>query len=91
MKKEKKKGHESPQGRWGMGSKEPIRKYFLLSEVKIPEKKYDSSWFLYRMKPRPYKVQKLKITVKKGDHWGGSGWPQKHFRIEAPPLFCYTC
>ena len=31
------------------------------------------------MKPRPYKVQKLKITVKKGDPWGDSDGPKVTF------------
>ena len=31
------------------------------------------------MKPRAYKVQKLKISVKKGDPWGGSDGPKVTF------------
>ena len=31
------------------------------------------------MKPRPCKVQKLKITVKKGDPWGDSDGPKATF------------
>ena len=73
------KGCESPQGGWGMGSKEPIQRIFLLSVVKISEKFYDSSWFLYRMKPRSYKVPKLKITVKTGDPRGDSDGPKVTF------------
>ena len=33
----RKKGRESPQGGWGMGSKEPIRNYFLLPAVTISD------------------------------------------------------
>ena len=31
------------------------------------------------MKPRSYKVQKLKISVKKGDPWGDSKGPKVTF------------
>ena len=31
------------------------------------------------MKPRAYKVQKLKISVKKGDPWGDSEGPKVTF------------
>ena len=62
-----------------MGSKEPIRRNFLLSPVTISENLYDSSWFLYRMKPRSYKVPKLKIIVKTGDPWGDSNGPKVTF------------
>ena len=31
------------------------------------------------MKPRAYKVQKLKISIKKGDHWGDSEGPKVTF------------
>ena len=61
-----------PLGGRGMGSKEPIQKIFLLPAITISEKWYDASWFLYRTKPKAYKVQKLKISVKKGDPWGNS-------------------
>ena len=74
------KRHESPQGGWGMGSKEPIQKLFLLPAVTISAKWYDSSWLLYRMKSRAYKVQKLKISVKKGDPWGDSEGPKVTFK-----------
>ena len=84
--KKMKKGRESLQGGWGMGSKEPIRRNFLLSLVTLSEKLYDSSFFLYRMKPRSYKVPKLKITVEKGRPLGGFGWPKSHFRTIASPL-----
>ena len=63
-------GLKSPQGGWGMGSKDPIKKLFLLPAVTISTNWYDASWFLYRMKSRAYKVRKLKISVKKGDPWG---------------------
>ena len=32
------------------------------------------------MKPRAYKVQKLKISVKKGDPWGDSEGPKVTFK-----------
>ena len=70
---------ESPKGGWGMGSKEPIRRKILLSDVTISVKLSDSSWFLYRMKPRSYKVPKLKITVKTRDPWGDSDGPKVTF------------
>ena len=76
----RKKGCESPQGGWGMGSKEPIRRNFLLSAVTISGNLSESSWFLYRMKPRLYKMPKLKITVKKGDPWGDSDSPKSTFK-----------
>ena len=39
MRKNQQKGHrrKSPQGGWGMGSKEPIQKLFLLTAVTISE------------------------------------------------------
>ena len=39
MNEKEKKGHgrKSPQGGWGMGSKEPIQKIFLLTAVEISE------------------------------------------------------
>ena len=88
-KSKKWQGRKSPQGGWGMGSKEPIQKIFLLPAVTISTNWYDASWFLYRMKPRAYKVQKLKISVKKGDPWGFRK-PKSHFRTADYPLFCYT-
>ena len=77
------KRHESPEGGWGMGLKDPIQRNVLLSAVTISEKLYDSSWFLYIMKPRSYKVPKLKITVKTA---GGFGWHESNFRTVASPL-----
>ena len=62
-----------------MGSKEPIRRNFLLSAVTISEKLAESSWFLYKMKPRLYKMSKLKIIVKKGDPWGDLDGPKATF------------
>ena len=59
-----------------MGSKEPIQKLFLLPMVTISEKLYDASCFLYKMKPRAYKVQKLKIS-EKGETPGGFWMAQK--------------
>ena len=47
-----------------------FKKIFLLPVVTISSKWYNSSWFLYRMKSRAYKVWKLKISIKKGDPWG---------------------
>ena len=84
MRKQKKR-RESPQGGWGMGSKEPIWRNFLLSAVTISVKLSESSWFLYRMKPRSYKFPKIKITVKR-ETPGGFEWPKSHFQTEASPL-----
>ena len=36
-KAKKRHGRKSPQGGWGMGSKEPIQKIILLTTVKISE------------------------------------------------------
>ena len=55
-KQQKEHRHKSPQGGWGMGSKEPIQELFLL--------RYNSSWSLYKVKSRAYKVRKLKVLVK---------------------------
>ena len=59
-----------PLGGMGNGLQRAYSKLFLLPVVTISAKWYDASWFLYRMKPKAYKVQKLKISVKKGDPWG---------------------
>ena len=66
MRKKQQKEHrrKSPQGGWGMGSKEPIQKLFLLIVVTISENWYNSSWSLYEVKSRAYKVRKLKVLVK---------------------------
>ena len=66
MSKKQQKGHrhKSPQGGWGMGSKEPIQKIFLLTAVTISENWYNASWSLYGVKSRAYKVRKLKVLVK---------------------------
>ena len=67
-----------PEG-MGNGLKRAYSKLFLLPVVTISSNWYDSSWFLYRMKPRSYKVQKLKILVKKGDPKGHSDGPKVTF------------
>ena len=61
-----------PPGGMGNGLERSYSKLFLLPAVKISENWYDASLFLYSMKPRAYKVQKLKFSVKKGDPWGDS-------------------
>ena len=68
-----------PQGGMGNGLKRAYSELFLLPAVTISENCYDSSWFLYRMKPRAYKVQKLNISVKKGYPWGDSEGPKVTF------------
>ena len=60
-------GTQIPAGGMGNGLERAYSEIFLLPVVKISTDGYDSSWFLYRMKPRAYKVQKLNISVKKGD------------------------
>ena len=60
--RKRQKGHrrKSPQGGWGMGSKEPIPKMTLfiigyrISELKLSE----NSWSLYRLKPIFYNFGK---------------------------------
>ena len=74
-----------PRG-MGNGLERSYSKLFLLLVVTISEKLYDSSWSLYRMKSRSYKVPKLKITVEKGRPLGGFGWPKSHFQTAAYPL-----
>ena len=55
----------NPPGGMGNGIERAYSELFLLPAVTILANWYDASWFLYRMKPRAYKVQKLKISVKK--------------------------
>ena len=74
--KQKKTRTQIPLGGMGHGLERAYSKLFLLPKVTISENWYDASWFLYRMKPRAYKVQKLKISVKKGDPWGDSEGPK---------------
>ena len=66
MSKKQQKGHrgKSPQGGWGMGSKEAIQKIILLIVVTISENWYNFSWSLYGLKSRDYKVRKSKVLVK---------------------------
>ena len=59
-----------PLGGMGNGLERAYSELLLLPVVTISKKWYDASWFLYRMKLRSYKVQKLNISVKKGDPWG---------------------
>ena len=49
--KKRQKMRESPQGGWGMGSKEPFQRIFLLYAATISVNLSESSWLLYRMKP----------------------------------------
>ena len=63
-----------------MGSKEPIRRNFLLYAVTISVKLSKSSWFLYRMKPRLYKFPKILKLWSKGRPVGGFERSQNHFR-----------
>ena len=69
-----------PPGGMGNGLKRAYSKLFLLQVVTISSNWYDSSLFLYIMKPISYKVQKLKISVKKGDPWGDSEGPKVTFK-----------
>ena len=70
---------QMPLGGMGNGLERAYSELFLLPVVEISAKWYDASWFLYRMKPRAYKVQKLKISVKKGDPWRDSEGPKVTF------------
>ena len=70
--KQKMKRTQIPPGGIGNGLERAYSKLFLLPAVTISKNWYDTSWFLYRMKSRAYKVRKLKISVKKGDPWGDS-------------------
>ena len=87
---ENKKWHrrKSPQGGWGMGSKEPIRRTFLLYAPKISVKSYESSFFLYMMKPISYKLPKTKITVKR-ETPGGIQMIQKKISNSSFSSSCY--
>ena len=69
---------ESPQGGWGMGSKEPIQRMILLQRLKHQSTdKTELSWSLYRLKPRYYILYK-KITnyVTKRYPWGDLSSPK---------------
>ena len=85
----RKKRRESPQGGWGMGSKEPIWRKKLLFAVKILVKLSESSWLLYRMKPRFYKFPKIKITVKR-ETPGGIRMIQKPLSNNSFSFLCYS-
>ena len=75
IKRKQRKWHrrESPQGGWGMGSKEPIPKMILLQKLKY--KRNDKSelyWSLYRLKPSFYNFAKQLIFFwRKGIPMGG--------------------
>ena len=77
--KKRQKRHESPQGGWGMGSKEPIWRKILLFTFTISVKLFESSWFLYRMKPRLYKFPKILKLWSKGRPLGGFRVPKATF------------
>ena len=72
MKKDERKAKNhtdaNPLGGMGNGLERAYSELFLT----ISTNWYDASWFLYKMKPRSYKVQKLNISVKNGDPWGDS-------------------
>ena len=57
--KKRQKRRKSPQWGWGIGSKEPIQRKILLSAVTISLKLFESSCFLYRMKPISYNFPKI--------------------------------
>ena len=78
--KKRQKRRESPQGGWGKGSKKPIRRKLLLFVVTISVKLSESSWFLYKMKPRLYKFPKILKLWSKGRPLGGFERSQSHFR-----------
>ena len=68
-----------PPGGMGNGLERAYSKLILLPAVIISTNWYDASLFLYRMKPRTYKVQKLKISVKKVDPSEDSEGPKVTF------------
>ena len=63
----------------GNGLERAYSELFLLKAVTISENWYNSSLSLYGVKSRAYKVQKLNISVKKGDPWGDSEGPKATF------------
>ena len=72
---------KSPQGGWGMGSKEPIKRMILLQQLQYQSTdKTDISWSLYRLKPIYYSLCK-KITnyVTKERPLGGFERSKSHF------------
>ena len=87
--KKRQRRRESPHGGWGMGSKEPIRRKFLLYVVTISVKLSESSWFLYKMKLRSYKLPKIKITVKRETR-GGIRMIQKPLSNNRFSSLCYA-
>ena len=89
MSRKRRKGHrrKSPQGGWGMGSKEPIPKIILfiigynISELKLSE----TYWSLYILKPRSYNyTKKIKNFVTEGRPLGGFERSKSHFGKQLP-------
>ena len=71
----------------GNGLERAYSELFFLPAFTISANRYDASLFLYRMKPRAYKVQKLKISVKKGDPSGESEGPKVTFKQNILPFY----
>ena len=71
--------HKSPQGGWGMGSKEPIPKMILLQQLQYQRtNKSEISWSLYMLKPSflQFCKNKLRFFSEKGDPWGDLNAPE---------------
>ena len=80
-KRRKRHRRESPQGGWGMGSKEPIQRMILLQRLQYQSTdKTELSWSLYRRKPIYYSLYK-KFTnyVTKERPLGGFERSKSHF------------
>ena len=89
MKSKKLHRRKSPQGGWGMGSKEPIQRRILLQRLQYQStNKSELSWSLYRMKPRYYSLYK-KFTnyVTKERPPGGFERSKSYFGQQLPFLY----
>ena len=81
MNRNRRKGHrhKSPQGGWGMGSKEPIPKMILLQRLQYQRTdESELSWSLYRLEPSflQFCKKKLRFFSEKGDPWGDLNAPE---------------
>ena len=86
MNKNQKKRHrrKSPQGGWGMGSKEPIQKIVLLTAVIVSNNWYNSSLILICNEIKSLQSAKIKGFSQTGDPWGDLNASEATFEQQLP-------
>ena len=78
MSKKQQKGHrrKSPQGGWGMGSKEPIQKLFFIHSGYNIRELIQFILILIRIEIKSLQSAKIKSFSQMGDPWGELNAPE---------------